>query len=214
VSRRPLGKAFYRQEPVAAARALLGCVIRRIVTAPSTARIVETEAYLGANDPRAASPRPRSARNESMYLDGATRTFTSPTAYYCMNVVTGESDIAEAVLLRAAQRGDRAIRANRPGAARARSALGPDGCAWTRGRPKARRRVARREQLAILRATSTSPGRRHRDLPARRRGRATRRLAAPLLFAGNRYVSMPRSARIARARAEAPRRLGKSSAAK
>lgn len=119
MSRRPLPRSFYRQDPVLAARALLGCVLRREIDgAVMTARIVETEAYLGANDPASHARRGlRSERNASMYLEGGhAYVYFTYGMHYCMNVVTGESDVAEAVLLRAAQplEGLERIRANRP----------------------------------------------------------------------------------------------------
>ncbi len=117
--RRPLPKSFYRGEPVAIARALLGCVLQRRVDGDLlTARIVETEAYLGANDPASHARRGlRSQRNESMYLPGGhAYVYFTYGMHYCLNVVTGEADVAEAVLLRAAQplEGIERIRRNRP----------------------------------------------------------------------------------------------------
>lgn len=212
---RPLPKAFYRQEPVAAARALLGCVIRRRIDgAAMTARIVETEAYLGANDPASHARRGlRSPRNESMYLEGGhAYVYFTYGMYYCMNVVTGEADIAEAVLLRAAQplSGIERIRKNRPTSRREFDLLsGP-------GRLCMGLEVDRRldgvslagEELAIFPRDveiaeddiAVSP-----RIGVEGAGDAA---AWPLRFflAGNRYVSMPRSWRGAPAiESEAPR---------
>lgn len=117
--RRPLPKRFYRQETVDVARALLGCVLQRTIDGTLLrARIVETEAYLGANDPASHARRGlRSERNESMYLHGGhAYVYFTYGMHYCMNVVTGEEDVAEAVLLRAAQplEGIETMRENRP----------------------------------------------------------------------------------------------------
>ena len=114
---------FYRHDTVLIARALLGCVLwRKIGRELLAARIVETEAYLGANDPASHARRGlRSARNESMYLEGGhAYVYFTYGMHWCLNVVTGEADIAEAVLLRAAEpvRGIEGIRKRRPKAKR------------------------------------------------------------------------------------------------
>ncbi len=98
-----LPRSFYRHDTVSVARALLGCVLWR--GDGCAARIVETEAYLGANDMASHARRGlRSDRNESMYLEGGhAYVYLSYGMHWCMNVVTQEADIAEAVLLRAGQ---------------------------------------------------------------------------------------------------------------
>jgi DNA-3-methyladenine glycosylase len=102
----PLPPDFYRQDTVTVARQLLGCTLwRRVGRATLAASIVETEAYLGANDPASHARRGlRSPRNESMYLQGGhAYVYFTYGMYYCLNVVTQERDLAEAVLVRAAQ---------------------------------------------------------------------------------------------------------------
>lgn len=101
-----LPRLFYLQDTVTVARSLLGCVLwkregRRLLAA----RLVETEAYLGANDPASHARRGlRSDRNASMYLEGGhAYVYLSYGMHWCLNVVTQEAGIAEAVLLRAAQ---------------------------------------------------------------------------------------------------------------
>lgn len=223
MSRRPLPRSFYRQDPVLAACALLGCVLRREIDgAVMTARIVETEAYLGANDPASHARRGlRSERNASMYLEGGhAYVYFTYGMHYCMNVVTGESDVAEAVLLRAAQplEGLERIRANRPKSRRELDLLsGP-------GRLCMGLEIDRRldgvslagGQLAIL----------PRDIAIADDGIAVSprigvegagdAAAWPLRFflAGNRCVSMPRGSRGAPAiEQERPRAREKSSGA-
>ena len=118
-----LPPGFYLQDTVTVARELLGCVLwRRFGRELLAARIVETEAYLGAND-RASHARNghRSARNESMYLEGGhAYVYFTYGMHYCLNVVTQEQDLAEAVLLRAAEplRGIASMERRRPKAKR------------------------------------------------------------------------------------------------
>ena len=123
MKRAKLPRGFYLHDTVTVARALLGCVLwRRIDRELLAARIVETEAYLGANDAASHARRGlRSARNESMYLEGGhAYVYFTYGMHWCLNVVTQEADIAEAVLLRGAQplRGLDTIRENRPKAKR------------------------------------------------------------------------------------------------
>ena len=101
-----LPRRFYLQDTVAVARALIGCTLwRRDVRDLLAVRIVETEAYLGANDPASHARRGlRSERNKSMYLDGGhAYVYFTYGMHWCLNVVTQEADTAEAVLLRAAE---------------------------------------------------------------------------------------------------------------
>jgi len=105
------------------ARALIGCILwRRVGRTLLAGRIVETEAYLGANDPASHARRGlRSQRNEAMYLEGGhAYVYFTYGMYYCLNVVTQESDLPEAVLIRAAQpiRGMELMSRNRPKARR------------------------------------------------------------------------------------------------
>ncbi len=123
MKRAKLPRAFYLQDTVTVARELLGCVLwRRIDRSLLAARIVETEAYLGANDAASHARRGlRSTRNESMYLEGGhAYVYFTYGMHWCMNVVTQEEDLAEAVLLRAAEpvRGIHEMRERRPKAKR------------------------------------------------------------------------------------------------
>ena len=118
-----LPRDFYLLDTVTVARSLLGCVLwRKIDREVLAVRIVETEAYLGANDAASHARRGlRSARNESMYLEGGhAYVYFTYGMHWCMNIVTQEADLAEAVLLRAAEpvKGIDSIRERRPKAKR------------------------------------------------------------------------------------------------
>lgn len=120
---RKIPRSFYLQDTVSVARQLLGCLLwRRLGEEMLAARIVETEAYLGANDAASHARRGlRSERNQSMYLEGGhAYVYLSYGMHWCMNVVTQEADTAEAVLLRAAEpvRGVESMRERRPKAKR------------------------------------------------------------------------------------------------
>lgn len=118
-----LPREFFSHDTVTVARSLLGCVLwRRIGRQVVSARIVETEAYLGANDPASHARRGlRSERNESMYLEGGhAYVYFTYGMHWCLNVVTQEADVAEAVLIRGAEplRGLESMRKRRPKAKR------------------------------------------------------------------------------------------------
>ncbi|MBV8517737.1 MAG: DNA-3-methyladenine glycosylase [Acidobacteria bacterium] len=102
-----LAREFYLQDTVGAARALLGCTLWRRLDDGMllAARLVEVEAYLGANDMASHARRGlRSPRNESMYLEGGhAYVYFTYGMHWCCNVVMQEADIAEAVLLRGAE---------------------------------------------------------------------------------------------------------------
>ena len=101
-----LPRSFFRRETEQVARDLLGVwLAHRLDGRWYGARIVETEAYLGAVDPAAHSWRGRrTPRVEPMYQDGGTLyVFFVYGMHHCANVVTRPPGVAEAVLLRAAE---------------------------------------------------------------------------------------------------------------
>ncbi|MGH9419065.1 MAG: DNA-3-methyladenine glycosylase [Thermoanaerobaculia bacterium] len=127
-----LPHSFYLEDTITVARSLLGCVLwRRLGRELLAARLVEVEAYLGANDSASHARRGlRSARNESMYLEGGhAYVYFTYGMHWCVNVVTQEADIAEAVLLRAAEplRGIETMRERRPKAKRGRDLMNGPG---------------------------------------------------------------------------------------
>jgi len=87
------------------ARSLLGsCVRSEVGEVLSVGVIVETEAYVGPQDPasHAAARIGKTQRNESMFgPPGRAYVFRIYGAHWCLNVVTGEVGFPAAVLIRA-----------------------------------------------------------------------------------------------------------------
>ena len=100
-----LNKLFYERDTIEVARDLLGQ--RLVHQLPSGQRlagkIVETEAYLGADDPAAHSfGGRRTPRTEPMFGDpGLSYVYFIYGIYFCFNVVTAKRGTPEAVLIRA-----------------------------------------------------------------------------------------------------------------
>ena len=94
----------FSNDPVAVARSLLGQrFVRRINDTILSGRIVEVEAYLGAEDKAAHTyGGRRTARNEAMYLPGGhLYVYLIYGMHHCMNIVCGEENEGVAVLIRA-----------------------------------------------------------------------------------------------------------------
>ncbi len=95
---------FFRRPADVVARELIGCVVvSRIDGAVTAARIVETEAYLGVDDPAShAYNGRRNAQNAAIYgAPGTWYVYRSYGIHWCANLVCLEEGVAAAVLLRA-----------------------------------------------------------------------------------------------------------------
>ena len=101
-----LNSAFYNRDSIIVAQELLGKVlVHRVDGQRISARIVETEAYMGVADKAAHSyGGRRTPRVEVMYGDpGFSYVFMIYGMHHCFNIVTHEKDTPQAVLIRAAQ---------------------------------------------------------------------------------------------------------------
>ncbi|WP_214742623.1 DNA-3-methyladenine glycosylase [Exiguobacterium sp. s48] len=124
-----LDLAFYEQPTLDLARALLGqYLVRRHPEGDIIAKIVETEAYLGAIDRAAHSfGGRRTKRTEVMFgQPGHVYTYQMHT-HTLLNVVSGPVGTPEAVLIRAVEpiQGHEWIATNRPGVKRYDQTNGP-----------------------------------------------------------------------------------------
>lgn len=114
-----LTRRFYRSETTQVARDLLG---QRLVHTVNGKRlsgtIVETEAYLGLQDPACHSFHGKvTARTKTFYLDGGhSYVYLIYGMYYCFNVITQKTNQPEAVLIRALEpiEGLEQMKKNRP----------------------------------------------------------------------------------------------------
>ena len=99
------------------ARRLLGCRIEvRGADGVRTARIVETEAYLGETDLACHASRGRTRRTESLYgPPGSAYVYLIYGLHRLFNVVAAESDDPQAVLVRAVEPIDFEGRTHGPG---------------------------------------------------------------------------------------------------
>ena len=100
-----LEQTFYAQPALTLAQALIGKVIvRRVRRKVFHARIVETEAYIGAHDLACHAAKGRTNRTEVMFgPPGRAYVYLIYGMYDMFNIVAGDVDDPQAVLIRAAE---------------------------------------------------------------------------------------------------------------
>jgi DNA-3-methyladenine glycosylase len=99
---RRLPKKFFAGDTLRVARSLLGTLLVRQIDGERVSGIVvETEAYLSADDPASHSHRGPSRKNAAMFMPPGTLYVYSIHAKYCLNIVTDANNVGAAVLNRA-----------------------------------------------------------------------------------------------------------------
>jgi DNA-3-methyladenine glycosylase len=101
---RVLPRSFFDRDPVTVARELLGTLLcyddRGLML---VGRIVETEAYLAADDPASHGYRGQTSRNVAMFGSPGHAYVYAMHRYHCLNVVTQGESVPSAILLRAVE---------------------------------------------------------------------------------------------------------------
>lgn len=95
---------FYKQDAISLAQNLVGKWLETNIDGKVVrAQISETEAYLGADDSASHSYKgKRTNRTETMYMEGgAIYIYLCYGMHYLLNIVSGEKDDPQAVLIRA-----------------------------------------------------------------------------------------------------------------
>jgi len=102
---RKLPRAFFAREAEQLAHDLIGTIlVHRIDGKQVSGRIVETEAYVGAHDLACHAAKGRTARTEVMFgRAGHAYVYLCYGIHDMLNIVSGHPEVAQAVLVRAAE---------------------------------------------------------------------------------------------------------------
>lgn len=102
---RRLTKEFYQRPCLDVARELVGkWLVHETPQGELRLRISETEAYCGESDTACHAHRGRTPRTEVLYMEGGTiYVYLCYGIHWLLNIVTGEADQPEAVLIRACE---------------------------------------------------------------------------------------------------------------
>jgi DNA-3-methyladenine glycosylase len=97
-----LARSFYSRPTLEVAKDILGkYLVRRSGTKTLIGKIVEVEAYLGSRDPASHAYRGRTERNAVMFgRGGHLYVYFTYGMHFCANVVTEQTGIAGAILIR------------------------------------------------------------------------------------------------------------------
>ncbi len=112
-----LGRDFFSRPSPVVARELLGSwLVRRWQGGTRRVRVIETEAYLGSDDPASHAFRGQTSRNAPMFgRAGVAYVYFIYGMHHCFNVVTGAPGDPQAVLLRGAMAQTPGLRLQGPG---------------------------------------------------------------------------------------------------
>ncbi|MBK7446376.1 MAG: DNA-3-methyladenine glycosylase [Ignavibacteria bacterium] len=102
---KPIGRKFYLRDTVTVSKDLLGkLIVRKTKYETLIAKITESEAYRGSDDPASHSHRKITNRNKVMFdTGGRVYVYFIYGNYNCFNIVTEKKGTGSAVLIRAAE---------------------------------------------------------------------------------------------------------------